>query len=370
MKSVALIGNSAFSLVTFRGELIRALVARELTVFALAPDFDTDSRAVIEALGAEPVSFSLSRVGLSPLRDGVDVIKLRALLRRLRPDAVLCYFIKPVVYGTIAAFLAGVPRRLVLIEGLGYYFTPGGKDGLTRRLVRFSLRILLRLAFSMAHRILFLNRDDAALLAPLLEERKIRVIGAIGVDLDRFAEVPLPEAPPAFVMVARILREKGVCEYVDAAREVAGASFAFIGGTDHNPGGIAAAQIEAWQAEHVVRWAGQVDDVRPELARSSVFVLPSYREGVPRSTQEAMAMGRAVITTDAPGCRDTVVDGLNGILVPPGDAKALAAAMRRFVDDPGLASRMGRESRRLAEERFDVRRANGILLDELVGTPA
>ncbi len=370
MKSVALIGNSAFSLATFRGDLMRTLVARGMTVFALAPDFDPESRAAIVALGAEPVDFSLSRVGLSPLRDGLDVIRLRALLRRLRPDAVLCYFLKPVVYGTIAAWLARVPRRIVLIEGLGYYFTPGGKESLTRRLVRFGLRILLRLAFSMAHRILFLNRDDAALLTPLLDSRKIRVIGAIGVDLVRFAEVPLPPGPPAFVMVARILREKGVREYVEAAREVAGASFAFVGGPDPNPGGITAAQIEAWRAEHVVRWAGQVEDVRPELARSSVFVLPSYREGVPRSTQEAMAMGRAVITTDAPGCRDTVVDGLNGILVPPGDARALAAAMRRFVDDPGLAARMGRESRRLAEERFDVRRANAILLDELTGVPA
>jgi glycosyltransferase involved in cell wall biosynthesis len=369
-RSAALVANSAFSLLTFRGDLIRALAERGVTVFALAPDFDAETRAGIVALGGRPVDFTLSRTGLSPLRDGLDLIRLSRLLRRLRPDVVLSYFLKPVVYGTIAAAMARVPRRIVLLEGLGYYFTSGGGEGLKRRLVRRVLRLLLRTAFRLADRILFLNPDDAAFLSSMARPEKVRVMGAIGVDLARFPSTPVPEGPPAFVMVARLLREKGVHEYVEAARSVSGASFAFVGGLDENPGGIGADQAASWQAEGVIDWAGQVADVRPWLARASVFVLPSWREGVPRSTQEAMAMGRAVITTDAPGCRETVADGVNGLVVPVRDVAALAAAMRRFVDEPGLAARMGRESRRIAEEKFDVRRANAVLLEELLGAEA
>jgi glycosyltransferase involved in cell wall biosynthesis len=368
-RSVALIANSAFSLLTFRGDLIRALAKRGVTVFALAPDFDAGTRAGIAGLGGQAVDFSLSRSGLSPLRDGLDLIRLGRRLRRLQPDVVLSYFLKPVVYGTIAAALARVPRRIVLLEGLGYYFTGGG-GGLKRSLVRRILKLLLRIAFGLADRILFLNPDDAAFLSSIARPDKVRIMGAIGVDLDHFPPAPVPQGPPAFVMVARLLREKGVHEYVEAARQVPEARFAFVGGLDENPGSIGADQLAAWQAEGVIDWAGQVADVRPWLARASVFVLPSYREGVPRSTQEAMAMGRAVITTDAPGCRETVADGVNGYLVPVGDAAALAAAMRRFVDEPGLAGRMGAESRRIAERKFDVDRANGVLIAELLGAEA
>ena len=137
--------------------------------------------------------------------------------------------------------------------------------------------------------------------------------------------------------------------------------FLLLGALDDNPGSLREADVQPWVQAGIIEWPGQVD-VKPWLAQTSVFVLPSYREGVPRSTQEAMAMGRAVITTDAPGCRETVVDGVNGFLVPPRDVPALAAAMQRFIDEPALIARMGAESRRLAEERFDVRRANAILI--------
>lgn len=369
-RSVALISNSAFSLLAFRGDLIRALAERGLTVFALAPDYDAETRDGVAALGGRPVDFALSRTGLSPLRDLASVVKLRRVLRRLKPDVTLSYFLKPVVWGTIAAAMAGVKRRIVLIEGLGYYFTEGGAETVKRKLVRRILLILLRIAFGRAQRILFLNPDDAAFLTRLTRPEKVRVMGAIGVDLARFPDRPVPGGPPTFVMVARLLREKGVHDYVEAARHVPGASFAFVGGLDENPGGIDADQLAAWQAEGTIHWTGQVPDVRPWLERASVFVLPSWREGVPRSTQEAMAMGRAVITTDAPGCRETVTDGVNGLIVPVRDPEALAEAMRRFVAEPGLAARMGRESRRIAEEKFDVRRANAVLLEELLGAEA
>lgn len=373
MRSIALISNSTFSLVTFRGDLIRALSDQGVRVFALAPDHDPASRKHLASLGAEPVDYALDRVGLSPLRDSVHLFRLVSLLRRLKPDAVLSYFIKPVIYGTIAAALAGVPRRLAMLEGLGYYFT--APHGRRPRLVAGLLKLLFRVAGTLSHRFLFLNRDDVQLFERdrLVNLSKTGVVGAIGVNLDTFKAVPIPDGPASFVMVGRLLREKGIYEFVAAARRVksaySDASFTIVGGLDSNPGGISKAEVEAWVAEGILNWTGHVADVRPWIERASVFVLPSYREGVPRSTQEAMALGRAVITTDAPGCRDTVVHGVNGLLVPPFDTDALADAMLKLAGDDGVVIQMGKESRVLAQRWFDVHRANRILMREIgVGT--
>jgi Glycosyltransferase len=176
--------------------------------------------------------------------------------------------------------------------------------------------------------------------------------------------------PVTFLLAARLLREKGIVEYAEAARLVrsrhADARFILLGGLDTNPGGLRRDEIDAWVSEGVLEWPGHVPDVRPWLARASVYVLPSYyREGVPRSTQEAMAMARPVITTDAPGCRETVIDGRNGFLVPPRDPMSLAEAMERFVLDPELIVSMGEESRRIAEERFDVKRINRRMMEAM-----
>jgi glycosyltransferase involved in cell wall biosynthesis len=167
--------------------------------------------------------------------------------------------------------------------------------------------------------------------------------------------------------MARLLREKGICEYAEAARivrrEVPHARFLLLGGLDPNPSGLTQNEVENWVSEGVLEWVGHVDDVRPWITSTSVYVLPSYyREGVPRSTQEAMAMARPVITTDLPGCRDTVLDGTSGFLVAPRDAAALATTMMRFVTNPELIKRMGAASRRLAEERFDIHSINRGLL--------
>ncbi len=211
----------------------------------------------------------------------------------------------------------------------------------------------------------------------LIARERTEVLGGIGVDLEAWPVAPLPGGPEGpggpggpggpvtFILVARLLRDKGIEDYIAAIRLLreggAQARFLLLGGLDDNPAGITRAEVEAWVAEGLVEWPGHAD-VRPWLAQAHVFVLPSYREGVPRSTQEAMAMGRAIITTDAPGCRETVEDGVNGFLMPVRDPGALAAAMERFITDPALAAYMGHESRVLAEARFDVHRQNARLL--------
>lgn len=373
MKTVAIISNQAFSLINFRGALIKKLVDANICVYALAPDFTDEFRKMLVKLGATPVDFRLARAGVNPWRDVIDMLSLAVLLRSLRPDVALGYFIKPVIYGTLAAWLARVPRRVAMIEGLGYVFTPAGTAlSWSRRLLRRAVSWLYRIALTRAHQVIFLNRDDVAefIANGLVAENKVVLLGGIGVDLNEWPAAPQVTKPVTFLLAARLLREKGITEYAEAAKMVKAkhpeARFVLLGGLDQNPGGLSQLQVEAWVNEGVLEWPGHVD-VRPWLTQASVFVLPSYREGVPRSTQEAMAMGRAVITTDVPGCRETVVDGANGYMVSVRSATALAEAMIKFIMNPNLIKLMGQESRRLAEERFDANKVNTRMMRVLFG---
>jgi len=366
-----LITSQAFSLSNFRGLLISALVAKGIEVLAIAPDYDESTRASVRAFGAVPIDCSFSRTGVNPIRDGLDTLRLALLLRHLRPDVTLGYFIKPVIFGTLAAWLAGVPRRVAMIEGLGYVFTSsGGREPVRRKLLRSLVSRLYRFALARAHKVIFLNSDDINEFvgAGLVQEPKVIKLGGIGVDLAEWPFMGPVTQPVTFLLAARLLREKGIVEYAEAARLVKArhpeVRFVLLGGLDPNPGGLGQPEVQAWVTEGLLEWPGHVA-VKPWLAQTSVFVLPSYREGVPRSTQEAMAMGRAVITTNAPGCRETVDEGINGFLVPVRDVPALVNAMLRFVETPALIETMGLESRRLAEDRFDVNKINQRLIEIL-----
>jgi len=372
MRRLALVSSIAYSIPNFRGPLIAALVARGVEVLALAPDYDDKIRAAVRALGAEPVDISLERTGLKPFRDVVDMVRLARLLRRIKPDAVFGYFIKPVIYGSLAARAANIRHRYALIAGLGYVYTPGS-NGMSRRrkMLRWAVSRLYRFALARCDKVFFQNQDDVDHFVEggLVDPERVVLLNGTGVDLTRLEPVPPVAEPLTFLLMARLLREKGICEYVEAARLVRrshpGVRFVLLGGLDPNPGGLTRGEVERWAKEGAIEWRDHVDDVRPLIAASSVYVLPSYREGKPRSTQEAMAMGRPVITTDVPGCRDTVDEDVNGFLVPARDSEALARAMLRFVEEPSLVASMGLESRRIAEDRFDVHKINAVILDEL-----
>ena len=367
--SVAILSSQAFSLVNFRGSLIQALSSKGVKVYVLAPEIDAGLKAQLEALGAIPVDIDLQRTGMNPWRDTFDALRLSRKLKILQPDVTLGYFIKPVIFGTLAAWLAGVPHRVALIEGLGYVFTETeSATPFARRVLRRVVGVLYRLALSKAHRVIFLNPDDSAEFASLglVQGGKVEQLDGIGVDLTSWCQTSVPVSPITFLLVARLLREKGVVEYVDAAREIKrefpGVRFVLLGGADSNPGALSTDAIGQWVADGLIEWPGHVANVQDWVNESSVFVLPSYREGLPRSTQEAMAAGRPVITTDVPGCRETVVEGVNGFLIPPRDVSALVKAMRRFIIEPAMIAVMGQESRRMAEARFDVREVNARLL--------
>jgi glycosyltransferase involved in cell wall biosynthesis len=235
--------------------------------------------------------------------------------------------------------------------------------GVVTQLYKHSLRF--------ARVVFLLNPDDMALFVNggMVDRSKVRLLNGIGLKLDHYQLAPPVQQPLVFILIGRLLREKGLYDYLEAARRVKASHpdvrFLVLGGVDMNPSSISEAEVRTWVDEGTIEWPGQVSDVRGWIAESSVFVLPSYREGLPRSTQEVMAMGRPVITTDVPGCRETVVEGLNGYLVPVRDSNALAQAMLRFVREPELIAVMGRESRRMAEERFDVNQINAQILNEM-----
>lgn len=372
---IAVISNLAESLIRFRGPLLELLVARGHDVHVLAPDFTDAQHRTLTTMGVRPDTYRIERTGQNPLSDLATLRDLQRWLRRARVDASLTYFIKPNIYGGLAAAIARVPRRVAMVEGLGYLFTATGSDHLPKKVARGVAIGLLRAALGRAHRVLFLNPDDRDefIRRRIVASNNAALIGGIGVDLTYFPVVPLPAPaePVSFLMVGRLLREKGVHEYVAAARllkaRYPAARFRLVGGLDDNPGAISEAEARTFGADGVVEWLGEMSDVRDAITDTAVYVLPSYREGVPRSTQEAMAMGRPVVTTDVPGCRETVVEGVNGFFAAPRDPASLAAAMERFCADPALIPAMGRESRRITEEKFDVEKVNARIYAELVG---
>ncbi len=372
IQRIAFITSQAFSIHNFRGPLIRALVLRGIKVYALAPDYDDASRAGVIALGAEPVDTPMSRAGMNPFKDVYDLWRLRRQLRQLRVDASFSYFIKPVIYGTLAATLAGISRRFVMIEGAGYVFIDQENAGYARRLLRFVLMGLYRLALQSASLVFLLNRDDYALFVDggMVTADKVVLLNGIGVDLEHFSPQPANIEPICFMMAARLLRTKGVYDYIAAARWVKSrypkTRFLLLGSVDVNPDSLAQSEIDAWVAEGLIECPGHVADVRGWLKQTSIFVLPSYyREGVPRSIMEAMAMQRPVITTDTVGCRDMVEDGVNGFKVPMRNPEALAKAMLVFVETPQWIEQMGKASRMMAENKYDVKKINAEILSDM-----
>jgi glycosyltransferase involved in cell wall biosynthesis len=356
---IAVIHSNASYLTGLRLPLLRHL-SLGADVVALAPAFEAWHREILDRHGIRAVAFRLDPTGLNPFGDAFAMLGLARTLRTLAVDIVITNTIKPVIFGTFAAQLAGVPRRFALISGLGYAFTDvGGRPGLKKRVVRAMTAVLYRAAFARNERVIFQNRDDVAELvdAGICRAAKVAVVDGSGVDVDEFRPTGA-EPRPTYVMVSRLLHEKGVMDYLRAARMVKSripdATFLLVGAADRNPSAVRYADLQPYLEDRTVEWAGAVRDVRPFLARASIFVLPSYREGFPRSTLEAMAAGLAVVTTDVPGCRETVRRGRNGILVPVRDPDALAEALVALAGDLPRVAAMGRASRTIVETSYDV----------------
>lgn len=363
---ILLLTNYAPSLIPFRGELLRHLAEMGHDVTAAVPGPLGSLPGQLEARGVRCEELPFDRSGMSPLADLLLLKRLSRLLAKLRPELVLLYTIKPVLYGSLIAALHGVPRVICVIPGLGYAF---GGSGLGRTLFSLIARLAYRAALGRAERVFFLNEDDASLFRSydLVSHRRVVVIPGEGLDITHYQPPDGTPEPGTFLLIARLLRAKGIAEYAAAARQLRSryphARCYLLGPADPGPDGIPEKDLRRWVDEGSLTYLGEAADVRPIIARVGVLVLPSYREGLPRTVIEAMAMARAVITTDVPGCRQTVHDGRNGILIPPRDPIALANAMARLIDDPDLAKRMGQEGRRMCEQVYDVQVVNRRICD-------
>ena len=369
MSNVVIIGNAALSIVNFRGKLLEDMVCNGHQVVAFAPDPPGKASEQLAQLGVKYRQIPMQRVGMNPFRDLQSLKALVVSLCQEKPDVVLAYTIKPVIYGSIGATIARVPLISSMITGLGYAFSANSaKQVLVNKLVKVFYSVSLR-----ANKVLFFqNPDDMRefqTMRLLKSGHRPVLINGSGVDLEYFSVRPLPQRL-CFLLVARLIAEKGIREYAAAAAIIRArypeVRFVLVGMFDKNPMAIRSDEVVTWQKSGVLEFLGRLEDVRPAIAESSVFVLPSfYREGTPRSVLEAMAMGRAIITTNMPGCRETVSQGVNGYLVPTHDPEALATAMERFIRNSDLVVEMGRASRKKAEEKFDVRVVNNLILSNL-----
>lgn len=367
-ENILIVGSDAMMMFKFHGALIRYLVTQNRKVTVAFPHSDNSGTyaAKLRALGARTMLIALSRNGLNPIADLRTFFTLVKLMRQLPLDVVLLYTAKPVIYGLFAAKVAKVPRRIALITGLGYAFT--GKAVGRRRFIQYFIARLYQAALRFASVVLFQNKDDEQAMRRIgliREEARSHVVDGCGVDTTYYAPSEVTSGPQSFLMISRVIADKGVREFVEAARIVRQAhpevQFRLVGGLDSNPDAILRSEVESWVSDGSILWEGQVSDVRQVLAECSVFVLPSYREGLPQSTIEALASGRPVITTDVPGCRETVIEGETGLLVPPGSGADLADACRQFINNPEIVFNWGRSARKVAEQRFCASRINLIM---------
>ncbi|OZI42987.1 glycosyltransferase family 4 protein [Bordetella genomosp. 4] len=318
-----------------------------------------DSVSRIEGYGLTHHAIPMTRSGKNPVQELRTVWALYQLFRRVRPDVVHLVTIKPVLYGGIAARLAGVPAMVSAISGLGFVFVAkGAKAALVRQVVAMLYRLALGHRNS---RIVFQNGNDRDVLQGLgaVRDEQVVMIRGSGVNLSDYAAVAEPPPPVVALMVARLLRDKGLQEFVEAARilrrEGVNVRMRLAGGIDPgNPASVTQADVDAWQQEGIIEALGERSDIAALYAASHIAVLPSYREGLPKSLIEAAACGRAVVTTDVPGCRDAIEPDTTGLLVPSHDAPALAAAISRLVNDDALRQKMGYAGRVLAEREFDI----------------
>lgn len=358
MNKIMFVYNTSRYLYLFRMALMECLRSRGFEVVCVAPNDDYTQKIVDR--GFRFIPLFMDRRSRHVFKEAVVIARLYRIYRSERPSIILHFTVKPNIYGSLAAKIAGI-RCINTVTGLGYLFTESSKS------VMFQITMFLyRVAFRCADKVFFQNRNDMKFFLKYraIDEKKTRIVKGSGIDMDFFSSKNNGEALSGdrgvtFLLSSRMLWDKGVGEFVEAARIVKrahpGSRFWLIGGMDHkNPAAIPRKALDGWMRDNVVEYFGHVDDVRSYLEKSDIVVLPSYREGMPRSLIEAMAMGKPVITTNRAGCKDTVDDGLTGFLVPARDPFRLASAMTRMIEmGPKDRNFMGRRARQKAEKEFD-----------------
>ncbi|WP_249594893.1 glycosyltransferase family 4 protein [Peribacillus frigoritolerans] len=351
------------TLFNFRGDLIKEIISKGHDVVAIGPNKDYIEDVL--ALGVKFIEIQLNKDNTNIFGDINYYKELKKVIKVQKPDLVFSYTIKPVVYGGLAARSAGVKKIYPMVTGLGRVYA---SKSLKAKVLRMITGALYKQAFKGCNKVIFQNRDDLKKFVELRylpEEKAVRVNGS-GVNLERFKSNELPEKP-IFLMIARVIKEKGVFEFAESARMLKKrhpeARFILLGGYDNSIGAIKPEELEPYISDGSIEFPGETKDVVPYLEEAKVLVLPTYyREGLPRTILEAMAMARPIITTDWPGCRDAVTNGVNGFLVQPRDSKTLAEKMEYMIEYPERAKEMAENSLRLCKEKYDVKIVNSHML--------
>ncbi len=352
------------SLFWFRMDMMKAFICKGHTVIAAAQESVEQWSEQFKAQGIEYCQVFVQRNGVNPLNDLRSLKEIRLLMQEIQPDKVFVYQAKTVIYGALAASRLNIKEVYPLIAGLGSIFR--GK-GIKNKILRAVVLILYRIAFARSKKVIFQNDDDRDVLLArnLLKTEQVEKINGSGVNLEQFTPSPMPEKP-AFLFIGRLIRDKGVMEYLEACKQLKAKhkdiSCLLVGPFDSNPSALKKEELDVYINAGIVEYFGEQKDVKPFIERSSVFVLPSYHEGTPKTVLEAMAMGRAIITTDAPGCRETVIDGVNGYLVETKNVEQLVEKMEYLMLHPEIALNMGQEGLNMVREKFDVKKVNADIL--------
>lgn len=378
---ILILANKAGNLIGFRYELLKSLVESGVEVLAVAPPNVGGVSEKMSEIGVKYEPLDYDRSSINPLKELGIIFAVMSIIKREKPDVMFSFMMKPVIYGSIAAKLCGVKYIQSMVEGLGYMFI-----GRTRRqrMLKYVAVALYWVALKCINRVYFLNKDDKQYFEKyLVSPKKTKRIFGIGINLKKFYPLKQSEGDITFLFVGRLLIDKGVKEFIDAAKIVSAkypqARFVLVGNSDANPASLSSEEIEEYSKSKSIKFVGLQSDVRPYLKECSALVLPSYREGMPVAPMEAMASSRAVILTDVPGCRElvcrkkandtfvsVVLEGKNGYLVEKGNAQAVAQAMMNLIENPHKIAAMGKEGRKFAEEFLDRDKINKTLVDDIM----
>lgn len=366
-KRILLVASYDGSLIEFRGDFIKHLISSGFEVYAAAPSFTELYRLKLEDIGAITLEFNLQRTGINPLKDFKSITELKSLIKKNQIDLVFPYTVKPVIYASIAANMCKVPV-ISLITGLGYTFS--GVSTKAKILQRFN-EMLYRFSIRKNKIIVFQNKDDYQLLLDrkvISKHQKVDFVSGSGVNLTQFTFKEKNASDyVSFLLIARLIKEKGIALYMEAAKLLKAkypkSEFHLIGSTETTPSAINEDDLNLLHKEGIIVFHGFQSNIMEHLHNNDVFVLPSYyREGLPRTNLEACACGNPIITTDSVGCRESVKEGENGFLIEPQNLEALVNAMEFFITNPDKIKDMGLNSRKYAEERFDVNIINNDLV--------
>ncbi|RDW21456.1 glycosyltransferase family 1 protein [Oceanobacillus arenosus] len=353
---IAILSSHTSSLFWFRMDMMKDFIKEGHTVIALGSEPEENWKSQFKEHNIDYRQLNVDRNGVNPLKDLKTFRTLYKFMKKEKPDKIFAYQAKTVVYGSIAAKLNSISEVYSLIAGLGSIFRG---DGFKNKIVKTIMKIEYRLACKCSKKVIFQNQDDKCefISNGLIKEDKTAIIDGSGVNLEKFKPTPLPSSP-SFLFIGRLIKDKGIMEYLEACKDVKAkypeARCLLVGPYDSNPSALRSDELQPYINSGVIEYFGEQSDVRPFISQCSTFVLPSYHEGTPKTVLEAMAMGRSIITSDAPGCRETVTDKLNGFLVKVKDIQGLTIRMEELISSNELRIDMGKESARIAREKYDV----------------